>query len=208
MTVRVKATRWCSFDPYPNLDVKGAAMSKNTKQTSSRIGRLASETLQSSSSSQVAKSLAASALSQRSGDRQGPRWRTRPPAYWPVIDMPVTQRNWQLRFCRKPTSSAESATARRRLASQAVDGCQAPVVGGSRVGIAPKWPHRTRAPSLPSAVPEMLQTWWRPVLERRGWRDNLNLSVGRGIGGCIKEDRRKPLIAKLQRFGTIRLIRN
>jgi hypothetical protein len=45
-------------------------MSKNTNQTSSRIGRLASETLQSSSSSQVAKSLAASALSQRSGDRQ------------------------------------------------------------------------------------------------------------------------------------------
>ena len=45
-------------------------MSKNTKQTSSRIGRLASETLQSSSSSQVAKSLAASALSQRSGDKQ------------------------------------------------------------------------------------------------------------------------------------------
>jgi hypothetical protein len=45
-------------------------MSKNTKQTSSRIGRLASETLQSSSASQVAKSLAASALSQRSGDRQ------------------------------------------------------------------------------------------------------------------------------------------
>lgn len=45
-------------------------MSKNTKQTSARIGRLASETLQSGSSSQVAKSLAASALSQRSGDRQ------------------------------------------------------------------------------------------------------------------------------------------
>jgi hypothetical protein len=45
-------------------------MSKNTKQTSTRIGRLASETLQGSSSSQVAKSLAASALSQRSGDRQ------------------------------------------------------------------------------------------------------------------------------------------
>ena len=45
-------------------------MSKNTKQTSSRIGRLASETLQRNSSSQVAKSLAASALSQRSGDRQ------------------------------------------------------------------------------------------------------------------------------------------
>jgi hypothetical protein len=45
-------------------------MSKNTKQTSTRIGRLASETLQRASSSQVAKSLAASALSQRSGDRQ------------------------------------------------------------------------------------------------------------------------------------------
>lgn len=45
-------------------------MSKNTKQTSTRIGRLASETLQSNRSSQVAKSLAASALSQRSGDRQ------------------------------------------------------------------------------------------------------------------------------------------
>jgi hypothetical protein len=45
-------------------------MSKNAKQTSTRIGRLASETLQSSSTSQVAKSLAASALSQRSGDRQ------------------------------------------------------------------------------------------------------------------------------------------
>lgn len=45
-------------------------MSKNTKQTSSRIGRLASEILQSSSSSQVARSLAASALSQRSGDRE------------------------------------------------------------------------------------------------------------------------------------------
>ena len=45
-------------------------MSKNTKQTSSRIGRLASETLQSSNSSQVAKSLAASALSQCSGDKQ------------------------------------------------------------------------------------------------------------------------------------------
>lgn len=45
-------------------------MSKNTKQTSTRIGQLASETLQSSSASQVAKSLAASALSQRSGDRQ------------------------------------------------------------------------------------------------------------------------------------------
>lgn len=45
-------------------------MSKNTKQMSTRIGRLASETLQSGSASQVAKSLAASALSQRSGDRQ------------------------------------------------------------------------------------------------------------------------------------------
>lgn len=38
-------------------------MSKNTKQTSTRIGRLASQTLQSVRSSQLAKSLAASALS-------------------------------------------------------------------------------------------------------------------------------------------------
>lgn len=45
-------------------------MSKNTKQTSTRIGKLAAETLQDSRSSQVAKSLAASALSQRSGDKQ------------------------------------------------------------------------------------------------------------------------------------------
>ena len=45
-------------------------MSKNTKQTTTRSGRLASETLQRASSSQVAKSLAASALSQRSGDRK------------------------------------------------------------------------------------------------------------------------------------------
>lgn len=45
-------------------------MSKNTKQTSSRIAKLASETLQYTRSSQVAKSLAASALSQRGGDRQ------------------------------------------------------------------------------------------------------------------------------------------
>lgn len=45
-------------------------MSKNTKQTSTRVGKLAAETLQDSRSSQVAKSLAASALSQRSGDRQ------------------------------------------------------------------------------------------------------------------------------------------
>lgn len=45
-------------------------MSKNSKQTSTRIGRLASDTLQSSNSSQMAKSLAASALSQCSGDKQ------------------------------------------------------------------------------------------------------------------------------------------
>ena len=45
-------------------------MSKNTKQTSTRIGKLAAETLQDSRSSQVAKSLAASALSQCSGDKQ------------------------------------------------------------------------------------------------------------------------------------------
>jgi len=45
-------------------------MSKNTKQTSTRIGKLAAETLQDSQSSQVAKSLAASALSQRSGEKQ------------------------------------------------------------------------------------------------------------------------------------------
>lgn len=45
-------------------------MSKNTKQTSTRIGKLAAETLQDSRSSQVAKSLAASALSQRSSDKQ------------------------------------------------------------------------------------------------------------------------------------------
>lgn len=45
-------------------------MSKNTKQTSSRVASLASETLQKPSASQVAKSLAASALSQRSGDKQ------------------------------------------------------------------------------------------------------------------------------------------
>jgi hypothetical protein len=49
--------------------MEGAAMSKNTKQTTSRIGRLVSETLQSNSSSQVAKSQAASALFQRSGDK-------------------------------------------------------------------------------------------------------------------------------------------
>ena len=45
-------------------------MSKNAKQTSTRIGKLAAETLQDSRASQVAKSLAASALSQRSGDKQ------------------------------------------------------------------------------------------------------------------------------------------
>lgn len=45
-------------------------MAKNTKQTSSRIAKLAAETLQDAHSSQVAKSLAASALSQRSSDRQ------------------------------------------------------------------------------------------------------------------------------------------
>ena len=45
-------------------------MSKNTKQTSSRVASLASETLQQSGASRVAKSLAASALSQRAGDKQ------------------------------------------------------------------------------------------------------------------------------------------
>lgn len=45
-------------------------MSKNTKQTSVRIAKLASETLQDSKASSVAKSLAASALSQRSGAKQ------------------------------------------------------------------------------------------------------------------------------------------
>ena len=45
-------------------------MAKNTKQTSTRIGKLAAETLQDSRASQVAKSLAASALSQRSGEKQ------------------------------------------------------------------------------------------------------------------------------------------
>lgn len=49
-------------------------MSRNTKHTSTRIGRLASETLQSSKSSLVAKRLAASALAQRDGDKQtGPQ---------------------------------------------------------------------------------------------------------------------------------------
>lgn len=45
-------------------------MSRNTKQTSGRVATLASETLQSRSASQVAKSLAASALTQRSGSKQ------------------------------------------------------------------------------------------------------------------------------------------
>ncbi|MEZ5740833.1 MAG: ImmA/IrrE family metallo-endopeptidase [Burkholderiaceae bacterium] len=65
------------FRPVSNPDVKGTVMSKNTKQTSSRIGRLASETLQSSSASQVAKSLAASALAQRAGAKPRPAtWRS------------------------------------------------------------------------------------------------------------------------------------
>lgn len=70
MTIRLKSIRWFHFGPSPNLDMKRVAMSQNMKQTSSRVGRLASETLQSSSSSQVAKSLAASALSQCSGNKQ------------------------------------------------------------------------------------------------------------------------------------------
>lgn len=45
-------------------------MSKNTKQTSSRVGSQASETLRGRGESQVAKSLAASALSQRAGAKQ------------------------------------------------------------------------------------------------------------------------------------------
>lgn len=45
-------------------------MSKNTKQTSSKVGKLASETLQDKQASQIAKSLAASALAQRSGGKQ------------------------------------------------------------------------------------------------------------------------------------------
>lgn len=45
-------------------------MSKNTKQTSPRIAKLAAETLQDSEASKVAKSLAASALAQRSGGKQ------------------------------------------------------------------------------------------------------------------------------------------
>ena len=45
-------------------------MVPNTKQTSVRIARLASSTLQNTESSQTAKSLAASALSQRNTSHQ------------------------------------------------------------------------------------------------------------------------------------------
>lgn len=45
-------------------------MSTNTKQTSSRIAKLAAETLHDKQASQVAKSLAASALAQRHTGRQ------------------------------------------------------------------------------------------------------------------------------------------
>jgi endonuclease III len=45
-------------------------MSKNTKQTSGRVASLASETLRNGNTSQTAKTLAASALSQRSTSRQ------------------------------------------------------------------------------------------------------------------------------------------
>ena len=45
-------------------------MSNNTKQTSGRIATLASETLQNNQSSQIAKSLAASALAQAGTSRQ------------------------------------------------------------------------------------------------------------------------------------------
>lgn len=45
-------------------------MSKNTKQTSSKVASLASETLLDKQASQIAKSLAASALAQRSGGKQ------------------------------------------------------------------------------------------------------------------------------------------
>lgn len=49
-------------------------MARNTKQTSTRVAKLAAETLQDSQASRVAKSLAASALSQRSGGKQtGPQ---------------------------------------------------------------------------------------------------------------------------------------
>jgi hypothetical protein len=45
-------------------------MSKNVKQTSSQVGTLAAKTLHDPQASQTAKSLAASALAQRSGARQ------------------------------------------------------------------------------------------------------------------------------------------
>ena len=45
-------------------------MPKNTKQTSARIATLASEVLQNDRASQIAKSLAASALAQRNGEKQ------------------------------------------------------------------------------------------------------------------------------------------
>lgn len=45
-------------------------MPKNTKQTSSRIASIAAATLANNSSSQIAKSLAASTLSQRGNSRQ------------------------------------------------------------------------------------------------------------------------------------------
>lgn len=45
-------------------------MPKNTKQTSARIATLASEVLQNDRASQIAKSLAASALAQRNGGKQ------------------------------------------------------------------------------------------------------------------------------------------
>lgn len=45
-------------------------MAKNTKQTSARIGTLAAETLKSSNASQIAKSLAGAALSQRHTSNQ------------------------------------------------------------------------------------------------------------------------------------------
>jgi hypothetical protein len=45
-------------------------MSRNTKQTSPRIASLAAETLQDKHASQIAKRLAASALSQRDGGKQ------------------------------------------------------------------------------------------------------------------------------------------
>ena len=45
-------------------------MSKNSKQTSARIATLAAETLQSKTASQIAKSLAGAALSQRNTSNQ------------------------------------------------------------------------------------------------------------------------------------------